>query len=92
MKAVLGFSVALGFATLAVPALADDGWWRLDRFENRVDRRESIVDRQTDFGRRDVVEDYYDRLEGRADRRNVADFARFDAHERRTARWKLLAH
>ena len=72
--------------TMAAPVMADVLWWRLDRAENRVDRRESVVDRQTDYGRLDVVEDWYDRVEGGADRRDAALLPRFDRHEKRTVR------
>ena len=46
--------------------LAED---RLDRFENKVDRRESRRDEAYDHGRRDVIEDRLDRAENVADRR-----------------------
>lgn len=46
--------------------LAED---RFDRFENKVDRRESRRDEAYDFGRRDVREDRLDRAESKADRR-----------------------
>lgn len=47
---------------------------RFDRFEDRVDRRESIRDEAIDYGRLDVIEDRFDRAESVLDRReNVVD-------------------
>ena len=84
--------LALGLASVAVPVAADVPWWRLDRIENRWDLRESVYDQRRDYGRVDVVEDYFDRVEGRADRRDMAVYRRFDGHERRTVRFKLFGN
>jgi len=48
---------------------ADHAEDRLDRFENKVDRRESRRDRAYHHGPRDVIEDRLDRAESRRDRR-----------------------
>jgi len=42
---------------------------RFDRFEDRVERRESRRDEAVDLGRRDVIEDRLDRAESVLDRR-----------------------
>jgi hypothetical protein len=48
---------------------ADHAEDRLDRYENKVDRRESRRDEAYDHGRRDVAEDRLDRAESVLDRR-----------------------
>ncbi|MEO1137850.1 MAG: hypothetical protein AAFW87_00200 [Pseudomonadota bacterium] len=69
MKPTLTLSVA---ALIAVGAAqsghADTYNSRLDRLENRVDRRESIRDERVDLGRHDVIEDRIDRRESVRDR------------------------
>ena len=55
---------ALGLATTA-DAGPRNAW---DRLEDRIDRRESILDERVDHGRRDVIEDRIDRWESRRDR------------------------
>jgi len=85
----------LALALLAAPAFADaphgiDRGGVLDRVQDRIDRRESYVDRQTDNGVLDRVEDRNDRREDIADRRGFAGNRQVDRHERRS--WWRLAH
>ncbi len=91
MKAAVRISMALVMASLAAPAMADGEWWRPDQVENRIDRRESVIDRQTYTGRGDVVEDFYDAAESVADRRDGVVLPRFDRHERRSTRRIIVA-
>lgn len=88
MKSVLVIAAVLGI--LALPAAAADFTPRekLDRLEDRIDRRESFIDRQTDNGWRDRVEDVIDRREDYFDRRGYAGSRRVDRHERRSW-WRL---
>ncbi|MFC3079978.1 hypothetical protein ACFODL_17895 [Phenylobacterium terrae] len=46
----------------------------LDRYENRWDRREGYLDRQTDLGPADRYEDRWDRRENRWDRRDLTGY------------------
>ena len=92
MKAVIGLTVALGFASLAAPVMADVAWWRFDRIENRIDRRESIYDQRTDYTRGDVIEDWWDIRESRIDRRDGPLLPRFDRHEWRSLRRIAKSH
>lgn len=59
-------SLALGVA--AAPAQADPRHKAWDRIEDRIDRRESRLDRQVNHGPRDRIEDRVDRWEDRRDR------------------------
>ena len=52
---------------LAQAASADHYRFK-DRLEDRIDRRESILDERVDHGRWDVIEDRVDRWESRRDR------------------------
>jgi len=58
----------------------------LDRIEDRLDRRESLIDERHDFGPRDVIEDRLDRLESLADRAGFDTPGRIDRIERRSIR------
>lgn len=80
MKAAHGIAVVIGPTTLSAPVVVDVTFWRLDRME---DRCESVIDRQKDHGRLDVIKDLFDRREGRADRQNAAILPRFDPLEKR---------
>jgi hypothetical protein len=86
------FAIVALIGLTASPALADHPWWRIDRVEDRLDRRESVIDRRVDHGVWDVVEDRLDAIESRADRRNVAVLPRIDRHERRSIRVRVLHH
>lgn len=75
-KTVFSLLIA-GFAAGGVSiqsAAAQDGAWVLnprkcpDLIEDRIDRRESIIDERFDRNRRDVLEDIRDRRESRRDR------------------------
>ena len=86
------FALAAFIALTAGPALADHVWWRADRVEDRLDHRESVIDRRVDHGLADVIEDRIDAIEGRLDRRNIAVLPHFDRHERRTIRIRVGHH
>ncbi len=75
-------AIVLGLSLTA----ADAG--PLDRLEDRIDRRESIIDRQTDNGPLDRLEDRVDRVESIADRRGIDRTPRIDRHERRSW-WRI---
>ena len=63
--------VAAGAVTAAAPASAQlqhPHFW--DRFEDRVDRAENRFDRRHTWGPRDRIEDRIDRREDRFDRRH----------------------
>ena len=77
--------IALGFSV--TPSNAADGNI-IDRIEDRIDRRESYIDRQTDLGRRDRIEDRLDWLEDRADRAGFDRQRPIDRWERRS--WHIL--
>lgn len=77
-------AMAVGFAVTAEDAAA--GPW--DRIEDRIDRRESVVDRQADTGPLDVIEDRIDAVESIADRRGIEGPRWIDRRERR-AWWRL---
>lgn len=77
-------AVGLGFAVLASDASAGP----LDRLEDRIDRRESVIDRQVDNGRLDVIEDRLDTAESIADRRGIERTPRIDRVERRS--WRRI--
>ncbi|MEL7107193.1 MAG: hypothetical protein AAGM21_14820 [Pseudomonadota bacterium] len=77
-------ALAVGFAVTAIDAHAGP----LDRLEDRVDRRESVIDRQVDNGRLDVIEDRIDRAESVADRRGIERTPRIDRIERRSW-WRI---
>lgn len=72
-------SVAIGLGILATDIQAGPA----DRLEDRIDRRESVIDRQTDNGRLDRIEDRIDAVESAADRRGIERWRRIDRHERR---------
>ena len=73
----------------AIPTGAEAGpRERLDRIEDRIDRRESIIDRQTNNGPLDRLEDVVDRREDIRDRRGFDGPSRIDRHERRSW-WRL---
>ena len=74
--------VATGFVAQGAPTEAGV----LDRIEDRLDRRESYLDRQVDNGRRDRIEDRIDAVESRLDRRGIEHTPRIDRHERRKIR------
>lgn len=57
---------AATLAAVALPATAANGPW--DRLEDRLDRRESYLDRQVTHGLKDRIEDWVDRVEDRRDR------------------------
>ncbi|MEM9709425.1 MAG: hypothetical protein AAF871_11605 [Pseudomonadota bacterium] len=76
--------IALGIALQGAAAEAG----RLDRIEDRIDRAESIIDRQTDNGRLDRIEDRIDAAESVADRRGFDRPRRIDRVERRS--WRRL--
>ena len=61
-------AAALAAGFLAEPAAAGPKHKVWDRIEDRIDRRESYLDRQVDYGRRDRIEDRIDRWEDRRDR------------------------
>lgn len=90
MKTLL-LSVAV--LSMAIPAAASDltPRERLDLIEDRIDRRESIIDRQTHNGPRDRIEDVIDRRESIRDRRGFDGPSRIDRHERRSW-WRLWGH
>ena len=75
---------------VAAPAVADELTVRerLDLLEDRIDRRESIIDRRTDNGPLDRLEDIVDRREDFRDRRGLDGPSRIDRHERRSW-WRL---
>ena len=75
---------ALALPFLAAPALAGP----LDRWEDRIDRRESYIDRQTNNGVLDRIEDVVDRRESVRDRRGFDGPSAIDRHERRS--WRRL--
>lgn len=77
-------AIGLGFSVLAGDANAGP----LDRFEDRNDRRESVIDRQVDTGRLDVIEDRLDTVESIADRRGIERTPRIDRVERRS--WRRI--
>ena len=90
MKRSLAIVALIGLT--ATPALANHGWWRADRLEDRLDHRESVIDRRVDHGLADVLEDRLDAIESRLDRRNLAVLPHFDRHERRTIRIRVGHH
>ncbi|MDD9921536.1 MAG: hypothetical protein OXQ92_04530 [Boseongicola sp.] len=75
-------------ATLVVTAAEAGPRNWLDRVEDRIDRRESIIDERVDYGRRDVIEDRIDRRESVADRRGYEGPRFIDRWERRSW-WRL---
>lgn len=77
-------AICLGLVVTAQDAEAGP----LDRLEDRIDRRESIIDRQTNSGPLDRIEDRVDRLESIADRRGIERTHRIDRIERRSW-WRL---
>lgn len=77
-------AIALGLAVTATQSPAGP----LDRLEDRIDRRESVLDRQVDNGLLDRIEDRIDRAESIADRRGYEFTPRIDRHERRS--WRRL--
>ena len=86
------FAIVALIGLTATPALADPVWWRADRVEDRLDHRESVIDRRVDHGLWDVVEDRLDAIESRADRRNLAVLPRIDRHERRSIWLRATMH
>lgn len=83
-----GAAAALFTLITVTPTLAWTPW--LDAAEDRIDRAESIKDRQTDNSRLDVLEDRADRIESRRDKRGFDNAGLFDRHERRS--WKRKAN
>ena len=86
--AVLATSALTLSALMTEPAAAGPRQvW--DRIEDRIDRRESILDERVDHGRRDVIEDRLDRIESRRDRAGKPSPRWISAWERRSwrARW-----
>ena len=77
-------AIALGFAVAPVSATPGD---RIDRVEDRIDRRESIRDERVDRGRWDVIEDRLDRRESARDRAGLDAPRPIDRAERRKIRW-----
>lgn len=71
---------------MAQTVQAASPWSIWDRIEDRIDRRESILDERVDNGRRDVVEDRIDRVESRRDRADKSGSRLVNAHERRSWR------
>lgn len=84
-------AVFLGFAIFAQDANAGPRDRMADRVEDRIDRRESHIDRQTDNGRLDRLEDRWDFRESRLDRRGIEHTPRIDRAERRSW-WRLWGH
>ena len=84
------FALAAFATLLAAPALANPLWWSADRIEDRLDRRESIIDRRVDRGPLDVAEDRLDAIEGRLDRRDIVVVRHPHWHERRTIRVRVF--
>jgi hypothetical protein len=90
MKTMLA---ALALTLAAAPALADISvptgqGTRVDRIEDRFDRREGYIDRQSDTGRPDRIEDVVDARETVADRAGHPGLRVVDRHERRSW-WRL---
>jgi len=77
---------------LATPAQADTRAERLDRLEDRIDRRESIRDERFDRGPLDVIEDKIDRRESRRDRLGKPTSRVVDRWERRSVRARFGRH
>ena len=76
-------------AATSIPATAEAGPRHyLDRLEDRIDRRESYIDRQTNNGRWDRIEDVIDRREDFLDRRGFERHPIINRHERRS--WRRL--
>ncbi len=78
---VIGLGLAAGAADAADGNL-------IDRIEDRIDRRESYIDRQTDYGRLDRIEDRLDRREDIRDRRGLDAPRPIDRWERRS--WRRI--
>jgi len=76
------------FSLVAVPALAHHRGGPLDRLEDRIDRRESIIDERVDHGPLDVLEDKIDRIESRRDRRGFRTPPALNRAERRS--WRRI--
>ena len=89
MKTLILVTTVVSLAA-TVPATAAELTPRekFDRLEDRIDRRESYIDRQTDNGWRDRLEDVVDRREDFRDRRGFDGPSRIDRHERRSW-WRL---
>lgn len=87
MKTLILATAAVAICAGNPAAASDPG--RLDRIEDRIDRRESYVDRQVDNGRLDRIEDVIDRRENVADRLGHPGRRWVDRHERRSwyRRW-----
>ena len=84
------FALAAFAALIAAPAFANPLWWSADRVEDRLDRRESVIDRRVDRGPLDMAEDRLDAIESRLDRRDIVLVPRPHWHERRTIRARVI--
>ena len=90
MKILLIPAATAALILSTLPAAADRGgrFPVADRVEDRIDRRESLIDRQVTTGPLDLVEDRLDRIESRRDRRGLEGPRVIDRHERRSW-WRL---
>ncbi len=74
------------------PAPAETRTERLDRLEDRIDRRESIRDERFDRGPLDVIEDRIDRRESHRDRLDKPTSRVVNRWERRSIRARFGQH
>lgn len=87
MHRIILTTLAISMGLAITPAMAADGN-RIDRIEDRIDRRESIRDERVDYGPLDVIEDRLDRRESIRDRAGFDAPRPIDRHERRKiTRW-----
>lgn len=77
---------ALSLGLTSAPVQAGHKHKAYDRIEDRIDRRESYLDRQVDNGRRDRIEDRIDRREDYRDRQGKHSPRFVNRWERRS--WK----
>ncbi|MEO1454460.1 MAG: hypothetical protein AAFV31_11600 [Pseudomonadota bacterium] len=86
MHRIILTALAISLGLAVAPVSAADGN-RIDRIEDRIDRRESIRDERVDRGPIDVIEDRLERRESIRDRAGLDAPRPIDRAERRKIRW-----
>lgn len=88
-RRLLPLTLAAAAVLAAGPSLAaHNSGGPIDRFEDRLDRLESIIDEAVDHGPLDVLEDRWDRRESRRDRLGLPTSPRINRIERRS--WRRI--